>query len=425
VSSQLYCGTPLLLPVYIPCGSTRNMFARAVRSRPHLSPSALRNSPASYFPLLGLGVGLTVGLSLGGGNASIAELEGEATSGIEQKPVENPSFREEVIGSYEDRIRNFSSPERVFEFFASVTNDRGTFMTAEDFARAIMPYQHCAGTQVGSSNVKFNYQARYRKPTTEQREEYKATLQKILEDSRMTSQEFASMAEAKHRLNITSNEHLEILSELGITTKELDGLIQANRGIPREGFIAMVDVDGDGLISYDEFMLFHTLLAVPPKQLGVAFCMFDRNGSGTIDLTEFCTLMAVMRGSTNAGRSETPRHHKPQTSKLKHLFFGEDGTGVLDLHTFSSFVCTLQREALIMQFNLWDHDGDGKLSAREFAKFLATKVNMNRKLYKEYLKRAESSTVAEIKASVTLEDFLSFHHMLQLLPEMEVQAIVL
>ena len=32
--------------------------------------------------------------------------------------------RSQVIGSYEDRIRNFSSAERVFEFFASVTNDR-------------------------------------------------------------------------------------------------------------------------------------------------------------------------------------------------------------------------------------------------------------------------------------------------------------
>lgn len=30
----------------------------------------------------------------------------------------------QIMGSYEDRIRNFSSAERVFEFFASVTNEK-------------------------------------------------------------------------------------------------------------------------------------------------------------------------------------------------------------------------------------------------------------------------------------------------------------
>lgn len=32
----------------------------------------------------------------------------------------------------------------------------------------------------------------------------------------------------------------------------------------------MVDIDGDGLISYQEFMLFRTLLAIPPRTVRFA-----------------------------------------------------------------------------------------------------------------------------------------------------------
>lgn len=37
-------------------------------------------------------------------------------------------------------------------------------------------------------------------------------------------------------------------------------------------FVAMVDVDGDGLISYEEYMLFCTLLAVPRRKVSTCTC---------------------------------------------------------------------------------------------------------------------------------------------------------
>jgi hypothetical protein len=44
---------------------------------------------------------------------------------------EEPSFRHRVIGAYEDRIRKFSSPEKVFEMFASVEQGDEFLMTPE------------------------------------------------------------------------------------------------------------------------------------------------------------------------------------------------------------------------------------------------------------------------------------------------------
>lgn len=42
-------------------------------------------------------------------------------------------WQEGVIGKYEDRLRRFSSPEKVFEYFSSVTIDGEPYMTTEDF----------------------------------------------------------------------------------------------------------------------------------------------------------------------------------------------------------------------------------------------------------------------------------------------------
>lgn len=56
------------------------------------------------------------------------------------------------------------------------------------------------------------------------------------------------------------------------------------------------------------------------------------------------------------------------------LFVVEDGTNHMTLHKFAMFVRLLQNEALMMQFHEWDERGEGMLTARNFAKFLATKA---------------------------------------------------
>lgn len=58
------------------------------------------------------------------------------------------------------------------------------------------------------------------------------------------------------------------------------------------------------------------------------------------------------------------------------LFFAEDSGGddKLTMRKFSTYVQTLQQEALVMQFHQWDRRGEGTLTATDFAKYLATKV---------------------------------------------------
>lgn len=84
----------------------------------------------------------------------------------ESSSSSGPSFTERTVGSYENRLRKFSSPERVFEYFSSVEIDRQFFMTRDDLARAITPYTFRSGAPLASKNTKFNPKALVTKPAS-------------------------------------------------------------------------------------------------------------------------------------------------------------------------------------------------------------------------------------------------------------------
>lgn len=87
-----------------------------------------------------------------------------------------PSFTERTVGNYENRIRKFSAPERVFEYFSSVEIDKQFFMTRDDLARAITPYTYRHGALLASKNPKFNAKARTEKTTKVGVSEHRTTV---------------------------------------------------------------------------------------------------------------------------------------------------------------------------------------------------------------------------------------------------------
>jgi hypothetical protein len=94
---------------------------------------------------------------------NVAFSEDKPTSSSKEEYM--PSFSERMVGNYENRLRKFSSPERVFEYFSSVEIDKQFYMTREDFARAITPYTYRAGAQLASRNYKFNVKALAERPS--------------------------------------------------------------------------------------------------------------------------------------------------------------------------------------------------------------------------------------------------------------------
>ena len=56
---------------------------------------------------------------------------------------EPPSTQSRIRGNYENKIRFFSPPEKVYEIFASSKNEDGSLvMTYKDVLRAITPYNY-------------------------------------------------------------------------------------------------------------------------------------------------------------------------------------------------------------------------------------------------------------------------------------------
>ena len=56
---------------------------------------------------------------------------------------DGPSTASRIRGAYENKIRNFSPPEKIFETFASTKDENGNLaMTYIDILRCITPYNY-------------------------------------------------------------------------------------------------------------------------------------------------------------------------------------------------------------------------------------------------------------------------------------------
>ena len=55
-------------------------------------------------------------------------------------------YKQDVFFSYERRLRAFSPPEKVFDYFASVHRDGSTYMTLSDLVRSLLPLHPAVGS---------------------------------------------------------------------------------------------------------------------------------------------------------------------------------------------------------------------------------------------------------------------------------------
>lgn len=125
------------------------------------------------------------------------------------------------MDNYENRIRAFSSPEKVFGMFASVESDGELFMTSDDFFRAMTPH-------AGNHDPK-------------------------------------NPGSGTATLKTSAN-----------------------------SIFKLIDANGDGLLSFQEYIFFVTILSLPEHLFRIAFDMFDRDASGKIDRSEFLQMMQAM-----------------------------------------------------------------------------------------------------------------------------------
>ncbi|KAK9840845.1 hypothetical protein WJX81_008619 [Elliptochloris bilobata] len=173
-------------------------------------------------------------------------------------------------------------------------------------------------------------------------------------------------------------------------------------------FFEQFDLDGDGLISYEEFLLVMSFLAILPEDVATVFAVLDENANSMISKEEFAAVTAALRRrlrrvshlqrtglETSSGREAT--------GGLMATFFGADGRQELDLRHFDDFIEALHVELVRLEYCHYDPEGQGWMSGCAFAHSLVASVPMTS--VGNYLARVEQLPPALAGCKVSHQSF--------------------
>uniref|UniRef100_UPI00358FE3EC electrogenic aspartate/glutamate antiporter SLC25A13, mitochondrial-like n=2 Tax=Myxine glutinosa TaxID=7769 RepID=UPI00358FE3EC len=132
--------------------------------------------------------------------------------------------------------------------------------------------------------------------------------------------------------------------------------VQTLAGIP--------DTSKDGLISFQEFLAFESVLCAPDALFMVAFLLFDKQGNGEVDFN----------GVKEIFSQTTSHQHIPFNwdSEFTHLHFGKKRSKKLTYAEFTQFLQELQLEHARQAFATKDRDHTGMIPALAFSDIMVT-----------------------------------------------------
>ncbi|XP_038111808.1 calcium uptake protein 1 homolog, mitochondrial isoform X5 [Culex quinquefasciatus] len=280
--------------------------------------------------------------------------------GQKKKPrKEKIGFRDRKIIEYENRIRQFSTPDKVFRYFATIQAPQGetveVFMTPIDFLTSMTPGM--------------------KQPEGLGLDQYKRYDAKSIEESVSTRLD----------LHLDNN---SIFYKLGAY----------------------------GLISFSDYIFLLTVLSTSRRHFEIAFRMFDLNGDGDVDSEEFEKVANLIRQQTSIGsrhrdHANTGNTFKGVNSALTTYFFGPKNDEKLTIEKFLDFQQQLQREILTLEFMRKNPDENGNISESDFAELLLAYAGYTQKKKVKKIKRVKKR-FRDHGAGISKEDYLNFFHFL-------------
>ncbi|XP_052263436.1 calcium uptake protein 1, mitochondrial-like isoform X2 [Dreissena polymorpha] len=276
----------------------------------------------------------------------------------EKKKKKRIGFHDKRMIEYENRIRAYSTPDKIFRYFATlkVQNESGeweVFMTPEDFVRSITPGMLQPEGLGLDKFKKFDPQKKARKDKIE--------------------------------LDLEPDSIFYKLGECGI-------------------------------IGFSDYVFLLTVLSTPPRNFEIAFRMFDINGDGDVDHLEFAKISDILRNQTSVGKRH--RDHKNNVVKeigsaLTTYFFRADNSKKLTVQQFITFQEELQREVLRLEFQRYDPE-DGKITEKDFASLLLTYAGFPDKKKALMIRRVKKAYKEEENAKgITFQEYENFWKFLQ------------
>ncbi|KAJ8012777.1 hypothetical protein DPEC_G00046400 [Dallia pectoralis] len=126
----------------------------------------------------------------------------------------------------------------------------------------------------------------------------------------------------------------------------------------------VADTSKDGLISFQEFLAFESVLCAPDALFIVAFQLFDKTGTGDISFANVRDIFS----------QTTVHHHIPFNwdCEFIRLHFGNDRKKNLSYLEFTQFLQELQLEHARQAFAQNDKNKSGAISAVDFSDIMST-----------------------------------------------------
>lgn len=286
-----------------------------------------------------------------------AALDSDSDEIDERKGGGNYGFRDRKIVEYENRIRQYSTPDKIFRYFATykVTDEKGhleIMMTPEDFLRSITP-------------------------------------------------------------GVKQPENLGLDQFVNVQVDELN-----TASLHLESESIFHQFGSGGLISFSDYIFLLTVLSTSRRHFEIAFKMFDLNGDGNVDAKEFEVVTNLMKSQSSMGARHRDHQNTGSTFKginsgLITFFFGENKEGILTVEKFLEFQRRLQNEILKLEFNRKcdANKTDAKISEKEFADLLIAYAGFPAKKKAKMMKRVKKA-FGNVQHGIGLQDYLNFYQVL-------------
>ncbi|KAI0363620.1 mitochondrial carrier [Pilatotrama ljubarskyi] len=166
----------------------------------------------------------------------------------------------------------------------------------------------------------------------------------------------------------------------------------------------VADTSKRGLLSWDDFVVFETILKRPDADYWIAFQYFDVDESGTISYDEFKNVF-----NANVGPDAIPFDFDCDWVKL---YLGKkNGAHVLGYNEFTQLMKGLQGERLRQAFKFLDKDQDGYIRPEQFKKIILDIAG--HKLSDAVIERLPTLTTLSPGGRISYSEVVAFYNVIR------------